>query len=656
MSHDALFTPIKLGPLELKNRLVSAPHGTCLGFDNLVTEGHEAYYVTKARGGVGLIIMESTRVHPTGMPYAGAIAFHDERNRPRLARLVERIKAEDTPVVVQLNHEGAAMKAGYSGYPMWSPSAVPSPLHEDVPHAMDLRDIAELRRSFRTCTQTAAATGFDGVEIHGAHGYLLHQFLSPWFNHRTDRYGGTSANRRRLLLEVLEDARSALPNGQVLGVRVSADEWIDNGLHTDEMEDIAADIAARDLADYIHVSVSTYHPDSYWTMIPDMHEGQAPFADQIARIRKAVPDRVRVIGVGRIHDPAIAARLVENGTLDMVAMARQLIADPEWPNKVRQGRIEEIRPCIACNQGCVGVLAHHRTIRCVANATAGREKTWHPENFDQAPARRVLVVGGGIAGLEAARVAAARGMKVTLIERRPVLGGQAAVAATAPGRSEFGRLVNYLERDARRRGVSIIVGREATPDTVEAEAPDAVIIATGGSQAIPDMLLGRPAMGCATALERLANSPGTFAGRHVLLIDRTGFYQSYATAEAVGGAGAKITLVTPDPTIGAKLPQVNLHRMLKRLREAGVEIAVGAIAEQDGTDIVLRNTLRGTTTPLPEVDLIVVASLPEPQNHLARWARERFEIAHVIGDSVSPRSTLEAMYDGHRIGRELFAS
>ncbi len=652
MTTNILFAPASLGPLLLRNRIISAPHGTCQAVDNLISEAHEAYYGTKARGGVGLIITESMRVHPTGLPYSGAIALYDERNRERLARLAQGVKQHGAALVAQLNHAGRAMKPGYSGHPLWSSSPIASPLHGEVPHAMDRRDIDELRRAFRNGASRVVEAGFDGVEVHAAHGYLLQQFLSPWANTRSDEYGGSIENRRRLLLEILEEVRSVVPRDRVLGVRISSEEWVEGGLHTEDMEQVAQELGRRRLVDYIHVSSSTYHPDSYWTMIPDMHEGMAPFADRIGRIKSAVSNMgVRVIGVGRIHDAAIAETLVENGTLDFVAMARQLIADPEWPNKVREGRLDEIRPCIACNQGCIGVVAQHQPIRCVVNPTAGRERSWDPEIFQQGEALKVVVVGGGVAGLEAARVAAAQGQRVVLFERSAHLGGQARTATLAPGRGEFSRLLTYLETDARRRGAEIRLSIEATPEAITAEAPDAVVVACGARHHVEPIMFGRPAIDAVEALNRVRDDPAAFAGRHILLVDDAGHYQSYGTAEALAAAGAAITLVTSKPSIGAKLPTVNLHRMLKRLKASGVRCFDGSTLVAGGEGVSVRDVASGSLTALSGVDLVVVSGAPSPSDDLVAWARENFDDVHVVGDCASPRSALEAMHDGHRVAR-----
>lgn len=254
-------SPFRIGPLAVRNRIVGAPHGTSLGEDNLVSDSNVAYYREKARGGSAIIITESMRVHPTGLPYAGAIALYDPRNKERLRRIPEVVHAEGGLVFAQLNHAGRNMKPGYTGRVLWSASPLASPLHGEVAHEMDAGDIAEVTRGYADSAANAIAAGFDGVEIHGAHGYLLQQFMSPWCNHRTDAYGGSFDNRLRFTLEVVAAVRAAVPRSKVVGIRLSAEEWIEEGIHLDEMTEVARRLAATGGIDYIHVSTSTYHPD-----------------------------------------------------------------------------------------------------------------------------------------------------------------------------------------------------------------------------------------------------------------------------------------------------------------------------------------------------------------------------------------------------------
>ena len=651
-AYPSLMSPLQLGPLRTRNRVVGAPHGTSLGEDNLVSDSNVAYYREKARGGAAIIITESMRVHQTGLPYAGGIALFDPRNKDRLPRIPEAVHAEGGLVFAQLNHAGRNMKPGFTGRTLWSPSPIASPLHGEIPHEMDQGDIEELIAAFADCAARAHAAGFDGVEIHGAHGYLLQQFLSPWCNHRTDGYGGSFDNRVRLALEVAQAVRAAVPRSKVVGMRLSAEEWIEEGIHLDEMTEVARRVATSGCVDYLHVSTSTYHPDSWPNQIPDMHMPMAPFVEHAAAIKAAVKDfPVAVIAVGRIHEPRIAESVIADGKADMVAMARQLIADPHWPRKVAENRTAEIRACIACNQGCVGRLALGQSIRCVVNPAAGREKDWGSWTLEPAARPgRVVVVGAGPAGLEAARVAALRGHRVTILEKAASVGGQVNDAILAPGRADFGKLVRFLAAEVERLGVEVRLSTAASAESVLAMAPDAVVVATGAAQAPVGESAVR-ALDAVSALKQLTN--GTLAPpRHAVIVAEIGQYQAYGLAEALAAAGSRVELVTAKPAIAWQIPQVSVIPLQKRLRKGRVQIhAASTVTVADGGTLRLKSSLRDAVLALDGVDLLVHARLPVPEDRVARELRARMKAVHVIGDCAAPRGAQEAMSEGHRVGR-----
>jgi mycofactocin system FadH/OYE family oxidoreductase 2 len=648
-----LLSPLNIGPVRARNRIVCSPHGTSLGEDNLVSESNIAYYREKALGGAAIVITESMRVHPTAVPYSGAMALYDPRNIDLLKKISEVIHAGGALAYVQMNHAGRNMKAGHNGYPLWSPSPLASPLHGEIPHEMDHGDIRDVVASFADCARRVEAAGFDGAEVHGAHGYLMQQFLSPWCNQRTDEYGGSFDNRYRFMREVLEAVRAAVSHRFAIGIKISAEEWIEGGVHLDEMKEVARRIAAAGLVDHIHVSTSTYHPESYPNQIPDMHLPMAPFVHHAAAIREVVKGYpVAIFAVGRIHDPKIAEKVIAEGQADMVAMARQLIADPEWPKKVAEDRVDEIRSCIACNQGCIGRVAQQQTIRCVVNPVAGREKEWGSWKFTPASAaRNVLIVGAGPAGLEAARVAALRGHRVTVFEKQTRVGGQLNDAVLAPGRTEFGKLVDFLSKEVHRLGVTVKLGTAATAQELLALAPDAVILATGATPAAATARGSLATLNAVDALKMLSSGE-LRPPLKAVVIDEVGQYQTYGVVEALATAGTRVDLVTAKPAIGWHIPTVSLLTLMQRLKAAGVQIhtssSVGPV--EDGT-VKIRSSLRTTETVLKEVDLVVHAQLPIPDTTLSRELRERLVDIQVIGDCASARSVLEATSEGHRAGR-----
>lgn len=487
-----LFEPIRIRGVEIPNRIVMPAMTTRLAApDGTVTPELCAYYLARAEGGSGLITVEMGSPHPGGRHRAREVGLYDDRFVPGLRELTARLKAAGARVGIQIGHAGGYARRDVTGYPPAAPSAVPRLVHEVdtrrvVPEALTREGIRDLVRSFADAAGRMKRAGFDLVELHGAHGYLIAQFLSPLDNRRTDEYGGTLPNRARFALEVVEACRQRVGDFPLI-FRFSADEYAPGGLTLDDTREVARWLAEAGV-DALHVSAGCYRSvPSAAVMIPPMNYPDGVFL-HLAGAIKALVD-VPVIAVGRLHAPELVRRVVAEGRADLVALGRQLIADPEWPRKVREGRADEIRPCVSCNT-CVDTMRDGRRISCLVNPVAAREGAYRL--VPASDPKRVLVAGGGPAGLEAARVAAERGHRVVLAERSDRLGGQLRLAARAPlfqnaetNPAVLLGFVEFLARGVARAGVEVRLGQAVTPEVVRALRPDVVVLATGASYRAP---------------------------------------------------------------------------------------------------------------------------------------------------------------------------
>ena len=487
-----LFEPIALRGVDVPNRIVMPSMTTRLATpEGVVTPELIRYYVARAEGGAGLVTVEMCSPEPAGRHRAGEIGILDDRFLPGLRALTSALKATGARSAIQIGHAGGHTRHDVTGVPPVAPSALAHEVQEVdtrtvVPLALSRERIRDVVNAFAEATERAKRAGFDVVEIHGAHGYLIAQFLSPLDNHRSDEYGGSLENRARFALEVTRACRERVGDYPLI-FRFSADEYAPGGFTLDEACEIAPWLVAAG-ADALHVTGGCYRSrPSGALMIPPMRYPEATFLHLARAIKPRVS--VPVIAVGRLHDPSLVERLLTEGQADMVALGRQLIADPEWPRKVREGRRDEIRPCVACNT-CVDGMREGARLQCLVNPLAARETelTLRPADHP----RRVLVVGGGPAGMEVARLLARRGHRVALVERARELGGQLRLAAKAPVFQSVEtdapvllRLVEFLARQIAMAGVDVQLARTVTVELVRELRPDVVVLATGASYRRP---------------------------------------------------------------------------------------------------------------------------------------------------------------------------
>jgi mycofactocin system FadH/OYE family oxidoreductase 2 len=643
-----LFTPLRLGPLTVANRIVFAAHLTNYAADGMPSEQHAAYYAARAAGGAGLIITEEHSTHPTDWPYEKLIhGFHPEVV-PGYRRITDAVHAHGVPILAQLNHNGGQASGMYSRLPVWAPSPVPDPLFREVPKALDQHEIAEVVAGYGAVAEHCAAGGFDGVELQCSHSSIVRGFLSPATNIRADAYGGSLANRARILLEIVAAVREAIGPGRALGVRLCGDELIEGGTTIAEAVEVARMVEATGAVDYINTSIGVATATLYM-IEASMHvpPGYALYIPNA--IRRAV--RLPVVAVGRFKDPIQADRALADGHCDLVGVVRGQIADADFAAKARSGHGHDIRTCLSCNQECVGRMGLNRWLGCIENPRTGRESIVLPT--PRRRGRRVLVVGGGPAGLQAASTAAQRGHQVTLLERAVGTGGQVQVAAGVPSRAEFLDVVRNLLAECRRHGVDVRTGVTATVEAVRDHAPDAVVLATGARPQPPWWAGG---------LDRIVDVRDVLEGRAtpagaVFLVDELGFHQATSVAELLADRGCAVRVSTPGMVVGQDLGvTLDLEGWYVRAEAKGIvqttdEVVLGAAAHESGG--VELDVLRHTTGVTAKVrcDWVVCAVPQAPEDalwhELSALSDVDWSLARV-GDCVAPRRAHAAVIEGHR--------
>ncbi len=645
-----LFEPVSIGSMKLRNRTVMTAMATnyCneMGY---VTDRLVAYLEERAKGGVGLIISEMAPVDNAGSSKYVSLMVDSDDRIPGLRKIADAVHAHGAKVAIQVCHGGrfvsiaATHRLGESASGVAGSTAWISSGSNDEVRKMSIPEIQELVRKFAAAAKRVKEAGCDAVEIHGAHGLIIHEFLSPLVNNRSDGYGGDLQGRLRFPLEVLRAIREAVGKDFPIIYRISADEGLENGLKIEESAEICK-IFEKEGADAIDVSSGTAvtNPIPTYPPFPNMSFPRGVFLPLSAAIKKAV--KIPVIGVGRIVDPMIGEQALKDGKADLIGFGRGLVADPELPKKAAAGLSEDIRSCIGCGN-CLHSLFKREPITCMVNASSGREKEFVLKKA--LTSKKVLVIGGGPAGLEAARVAALRGHQVTLYEKEKELGGQLNLAVLPPHREEIANLTRYLATQARKAGVKIHTGKEATPEVVAKEKPDELILAAGASPLIPK-IPGVDLEHVVNAWDVLEGKAGKI-GRRVLVVG--GGEVGCETAEFLGAKGHEVTVAEMLDTIGVAIEPNNRRYLLQRMGKFGVKTLTGAkVLEIKPGKVVLGAIAKEWSIDCETVVLAVGAS---PKRELARTLRESFPGFYLIGDCLNPRTAKEAIYEGARIGRQV---
>jgi 2,4-dienoyl-CoA reductase-like NADH-dependent reductase (Old Yellow Enzyme family)/thioredoxin reductase len=631
-----LFSPIRIKKMEIPNRIVMPPMGTNLGnSDGTVSEANLAYMKRRARGGAGLIITEISAVHPTGMAIPSELGSYDDRFIPGLKKLADVIHASGGKAALQLHHTGREslflLKAGKA----IAPSPIRSLVFGLTPREMTREEVQELIAAFGAAAFRGKQAGFDAVEVHGAHGYLLTQFLSALSNQRTDEYGGDLVKRSRFIREVLREVRRRVGEEFPVSLRLSAEEFIKGGYTVEDLKPLLPEWV-KDGADIIHASLGTHGSPAGITSAPieyppGFNVGRAK------RIKEIV--NVPVIGVGRFTDLPLADEVISRGEADLVAFGRQFLADPDFILKSREGRFEDVRKCIACNQGCIErLILGEGNIRCAINPETVQE-TIYPQG-PAAVRRGVWVIGGGAAGLTAACEAARLGHRVDLFEKDKEWGGQLRYAGKPPFKGVYQEWGAWLGAQAKKMGVNLHPGMEVTEKMIQEGNPEAVILAAGGEKIVPD-IPGIDLPHVADAWQILSGE--TAPKKHALVIG--GGLIGMETADFLSQKGAQVTLVEVlkrSPVLKITSHGYMLHT---RLREASCKLLFDtAVKRIEPSSVILLS--QGTEEVLSPIDQVVIAVGLKASEGLKKFLESQGIRHFVVGDAVSPRRIIEATEEG----------
>ena len=648
-----ILRPLAIGPVEIPNRVVRTGHGTGLG-GGTISDDLIAYHVARAKGGVGLTILELMSLHSSAYPFLTA-------NAPTILegyrKLMEQVRPYGMRVFQQLGHLGNEIPQA-DGSPPWSSSATVGAFVGIPAEPISKKQIAELIDCYVAAAQNCAAGGLDGVELHMAHGYLIQQFLSPLHNHRSDEYGGSFENRMRIAVEIATAVRAALPPHMALGVRLSSESF-DGGLSSEDIVEIARYFAERGLADYLNLTLGTDY--DMHKIIGAMHEPSGYELEANGGIKRQVS--LPVLVTGRFRTLEEADSVIAQGMADMVALTRAHIADPDLVRKTLEGRVEDVRPCIGCNHGCIGGLLSAGRIGCAVNPAAGAEARLSEDDLGKAEKPlRVLVVGGGPAGLEAARIAALRGHQVILAEASAALGGALNIAQRAPRRLGIGDISKWLERQIYQLGVEVRLSSYMSAEDIYHLAPDAVILATGSLPNIDGTQYLTPGY-CARGHDRpevisshtlLMDRSNRNWGKRALVFDDVGHYEAIAAAEFLIEKGVAVTFATSQSSFAPKLEtSLSAEPALKRLAAGDftfIPYAQLLAVEEKSAHVGLRY---GGAPRHVEADTIVWVGHNSANRELRDALADAPFSVSVVGDARSPRFLQTAIREGHLAARSL---
>ncbi len=662
-----LFSPARIGQMEVKNRICVSGHCVNYGtLDGEITQRYIDYSTARAKGGAGLICLEASYVDPVrGRDFVCQLAVHNDRFIPMMRKMAESVHEYGTKIGMQIFHPGRQGDTQWTGHPVEAPSPIPCPVMQNPPEQMSRERIKEVIQMFADAALRVKMAGMDFVEVHAGHGYLPAQFLSPRSNQRDDEYGGSLENRLRFTIEMLQAIRQAVGPDFPVGFRISGDEFAPEGLSLEDNKLAAIEFEKHGL-DFISVSAACYSFPGAKFFCPPMELPLGVLEYLAAGIKEVV--KMPVMAVGRIHDPVLAEQVLERGSSDFIIMTRALLADPDLPTKAREGRIDDIRRCIACNQGCLERNFDAVDITCTVNPEAGREREYVIKMADRR--KRIVVIGGGPAGLECARVAKTRGPEVILCDKNEKLGGMNRFAQMPPGRDDMGEVTRWLEREVRKIGVEVHLGEEATPESVKALRPDAVVVATGSRfriSAIPGVL--KPSGELA---DHVLTVGDVFEGRRpignkvvVLGANTIGLH---AALHLQVNQGKDVLVVEKE-----KQPVQDMYGilgwwaiLLPYIQEVGLNIKTFQFTKAiTPTEVILDRTamffperrhegpVAGVDEERVPADTVVLAMGREPDNRLFEALLGQVPEIYLIGDAAEPRVTFRATGDGARVGRLL---
>ncbi|HUL07895.1 MAG TPA: FAD-dependent oxidoreductase [Candidatus Acidoferrum sp.] len=656
-----LFTPVKLGSLELKNRIVFGAHTANMSHEGLPGDRHFGYYRERARGGAAMIVVEPAPVHRTAVLIRGNFLAENDAVIPHFRRITDECHKHGTVMMHQAYHVGGHGDQDNSWEPYWSPSGVPSFHDQWGSHAMTEAEIEELIAAFVAAARRDRESGFDGTDLFAGYNCLIDQFWSPLTNKRDDKWGGSFENRLRFSVEICQRIRKTCGDRFIIGMTISGAEPYPGGLSIADKQEIVAYLDSRGLVDYFSCGTGSYL-NQFSKIVPSFHYAMFLGTDDAAKFKEVVK-HARVTAEARVKTPENAEKVIAAGKADMVSIVRGQIADPHLANKAKEGRPEDIRPCISCNQLCLGRRLRDYWVSCISNPSVAREYKWDGDSTPPAAKpRHVLVVGGGPAGLEVARVAAARGHRVTLVEKAGELGGQFRLAAGQPERGEIGALLHWYRGQLQKLQVQVQLRTEMSAADVKAAGADAVVLCTGSNpsrdgfqRSFPHMakLPGAEQDNVCTAHDVLEGkvTPGT---RVLLLDDINGWWPASGTALHLAQQRHQVTVVTAAEKAGAALDLSHTGDTLReRFAKFGVEVLLAtALSEWKGTTAKLMSLYTGETEER-EFDSLVLATTNTPEDRLTKALAGAGLEVHAIGDTVAARSASMAFYEGRKLALTL---
>ena len=645
--YDNLFVPLKVGSIKLKNRIVRSPHGTGLSGEDLIS-----YHEARAKGGVGMSTIQATGVH-RGAP--SGIAIYSNDCIPFLSKMTDRLRPHGMKLFIQLYHPGASVQGMEEN---WSASPIPNPMSGVIPIEMTKSMIDDVIGSFACAAKRARDSGLDGIDVHASSGYLIHEFLSPALNKRTDEYGGPLENRMRFLNEVLAAIREEIGEDIAVGVRLPNEDYVPGGLTAEMNAEIANQI--QKASDYISL-----HMGAYWRF----HKLIAPSDDPLGLEMKAnnqiTPLLTKPVMVtGRIMTLDHASALISTGDADMVSMVRALIADPNLVNKARAGTEEKIRPCIGSNMGCVGQLMTTGRLGCVVNRAAGRERTTLFDIQEKADIeKKILVVGGGPAGLEFARAAALRGHQVELHDAMSRLGGQVLMASSAPHRADLGAITDWLANELDSLGVEVHLNSFVDEELVAKVNPDEVVVAAGSMPNTEGFQQSTPASEIRGFHLPHVYSPWDILGfgkvtkfnGPAVVYDDTGTFEAISISDILLKKGLKVTMVGRGDSIGVRLPfpPVTAGAARERLYSGNFDFIGGhhlLAIEESRVEIGVMFTER---TRKIDAHTVVFVGHNSPNRELWVSLKGNGPKVHMIGDVRGHNSIMSAIHAGNSLGRSI---
>ncbi|MGI9658661.1 MAG: NAD(P)-binding protein [Gaiellaceae bacterium] len=629
------------GRLDIRNRVVQSATVTNLGRNDAISDVQVSFYAARAAGGVGLVVTEGLAVHTSSIPTHTVPLAYEERMVPDFARLAGAVNEQGARILGQLWHAGRQALWNPMQLP-WSASSERDPYSGSTPHAVTASEIDELIEAFARSASNLRHAGFDGVELHGAHGYLLTQFMSGWSNRRDDDYGGSAANRARLVVRIIERVRETCGDGFVVGLKISADEGVPGGIDLDGARELVAHMVETAAPDYVAVSQGNFSPSLEWHT-PDMRFDDGHFRHLWRGVREVSGD-VPVMAVGKVPDLAFAQSLIDEGDADLVAMTRALLAEPDLVNKHVAGK--EARPCVYCNL-CWHQIHTLRPVGCFYAPDAPESPVAQPALRARGGASQdVRVVGAGLAGLEFARTAALDGHTVHLYEARSHTGGGLVSESAVPGRESMAAAAEWLEREVRELDVAVKLACNVDADSIDSWPEEAVVVQATGARTVVD---GLPGLANAMSLDDAIAGRAELVGP-LALVDELDDEPVYAAAEALARQGLEVLLVTRRPALGRHVPWVNLLGIFRRLDEAGVDVQTSALLQRvEAGELVMSRSFSQREFARPAVATVVRCGPLQPDEPLEVRGRKLLR----IGDALSPRGLQAVALEAHRVAREL---